>query len=615
MKCDYYNIVVSDLIDEIKRRVDILSLIGKYTRLTRKGNRYWACCPFHQEKTPSFTVNVEEGFFKCFGCGLGGNAIKFIQLAENLDFSEAIDFLVRELNIDRHQYSKYKHEPGAKSDRDMMFKAHTIASHFFVENLLKTTFGSQVQDYLTLRSISPSIARTFMLGVSLDAWNSLSDYLVKQGISQTILIKCGLGAFSDRDLRLYDRFRARLMFPIKDRHGQVIAFGGRALKEGDEPKYLNTGATPIYDKSNTLYGLDLSSSEIKQQKSVVLVEGYVDLISFWICGIKNVVASCGTALTAQQARTISRLSDNIYICYDGDLAGTEAAIKAVKLFLEIGFLPKIIKLPENMDPDDVRMKLGAEGLVEIYHQPISSMNFICNYFIQKNGREKEGQKRTLDAVCDIIKISTEALYIEEMSNEAGYMLNISRDLILSRMPKSKPLSSISPLKSNQSTSIEGTMENEIISLMSRNLEIRKKLLPVINCSLTDQEMNSKLLLFWQNNVDYEDYNDQLMMDHHDLLATNELTRIKNFEDSFWGLVKLMHFRLDNLEGIAETQFKKVMKDDDQSSKNILRSIKNELLKIRKQINIITESSQISVLIDIKDQLEKQNNLLIKKGAA
>ena len=304
---------IKDIIEEVKSRCDIVSTISQYIELKSSGINYKGLCPFHGEKTPSFYVNESKQIYKCFGCGEGGDVINFVMKMENLDFIDAVKVLAQkygiEINTNMDEESKKKLEK-IKKFQDI----HTEAARFYFSNL--HTKKNSGYAYLRSRGLDNKIIKKFGLGYSLASWNSLMDYLTSKGYSNKDLIECGLLAHKKESNKIYDKFRNRVMFPIFDYRGNVIGFGGRVLDDS-LPKYLNSPDTITFNKRYNLYGLNFSRKEIKN-KTLILVEGYMDLISLYQYGIKNVVATLGTALTKEQGMLIKRYADNVIISYDSD---------------------------------------------------------------------------------------------------------------------------------------------------------------------------------------------------------------------------------------------------------------------------------------------------------
>ena len=347
---------MKEIIEEIKARCDIASVIGDYIKIQPSGQNYKALCPFHVEKTPSFHISTAKQVYKCFGCGEGGDVINFVMKMENLDFMDAVRLLANRCGIDINfnidEETKQKIEL-SKKYQDI----HTEAARFYFANLVKSK--NRGYDYLRNRGLDDKTIKRFGLGYSQDSWNSLMDYLIEEkGYSQEELLECGLIGKSTKTDKYYDKFRNRVMFPIFDYRGNVIGFGGRVLDDS-LPKYLNSPDTLIFNKRHNLYGLNFARKNLSS-RTVILVEGYMDLISLYQYGIKIAVATLGTALTSQQARLIKRYADNVIISYDSDGPGTKASLRAIDILVEAGLSVKVLDLKDAKDPDEYVRKYGTD---------------------------------------------------------------------------------------------------------------------------------------------------------------------------------------------------------------------------------------------------------------
>ena len=392
-----------DKIEEVRSRADIVEIVGSHVRLRRAGRNFVGLCPFHNEKTPSFSVNAERGFFHCFGCGAGGSAFNFIMRVEGLTFPEAVRSLAKKygVTIPEHDVAG----PGA-GEREAMLKASEVASEFFAHVLWNTTDGALARDYLKSRGISVETARAFMLGFAPSRPASLAKALEKRGLRDAG-IKTGL-VKRDGD-GAYDMFRGRVMFPIRDAQGRAIAFGGRVL-DARLPKYINSPESPLYSKARTLYGLyearqAISSSASTGKDRAILVEGYFDVIALWQAGFKEAVAGCGTALTVDQLRVLSRYTKNVIACFDGDAAGRKASMRALEIFLQAGLLGRGIFIPTGFDPDTFIRERGAAAFTEL----IDKSELLVDYFIRDQIEKVGGPTAPLEKRLGAGKLIAEKL--------------------------------------------------------------------------------------------------------------------------------------------------------------------------------------------------------------
>jgi DNA primase len=344
---------------EIRARVDIASFIGQYVSLRKRGNDLVGLCPFHAEKTPSFHVHPDRGFFKCFGCGAGGDVMTFVQKLENLPFGDAVRMLAGKAGVELAPEDPRAGR--ARSEREAIYEANHLAVNYFMR-MLGSSAGTQARAYCQARGLSAETIERFHLGYAPDAWNGLTDELGRNGVELHTAAKAGLVKEGQRGY--YDFYRNRLMVPTYSTTGETIAFGGRAIGDG-EPKYLNTSTTPVYTKGRHLFALNLARRAAHADRTLIVVEGYLDCIALHQAGFENAVASLGTSFTAEQAVELSKYADYIYLCFDGDAAGSGAATKAVdiasKAIENTGSSVRIVLLPAGEDPDSyVRNRGPAE---------------------------------------------------------------------------------------------------------------------------------------------------------------------------------------------------------------------------------------------------------------
>jgi DNA primase len=349
-----------EFVDQLKSSIDIVKVAGEYVRLKRLGatGRYVGLCPFHQEKTPSFSVNQTRQFYKCFGCGVGGDTIKFVQEIEGLSFWETVKMLAERYGIPMPKRSDYS---DAESKlRGALMEMHVIAAKLFQENL-NGPQGVEARGYLNRRGVSQEVIDSFELGYAEPSGQALTRRLSERSFSVEQMEASGLVRKRNEGSGYYDSFRGRLMFPIHNESGKAIAFGGRAMNDEDQPKYLNSPETPIYKKTSTLYSLHRAREAVRRSGRVVLVEGYMDVIGVYAAGVKEVVASCGTALTNGQVRTMHRHADTVVVNFDPDTAGANATEKAIQLLLDEGLHVRVVALDGGLDPDEYCKRNGDEA--------------------------------------------------------------------------------------------------------------------------------------------------------------------------------------------------------------------------------------------------------------
>ncbi len=364
-------------IERIRQTADVADVIGDYVSLKKKGANLWACCPFHGEKSPSFSVSPAKGIYKCFGCGKAGDSIRFIMDIEGLGYGEALRHLAKKYGIEIQETVMTDEQLLAQNERESLLIVLNYAKNYYQNNLFKHEEGQSVgYPYFKERGFSDKTINTFELGYSLESWDAFTKEALKSGYNLEVLEKAGLTIIKENEQnpnpqspipnpKSFDRFRNRVTFPIHNVSGKVIAFGARILKtDKSQAKYLNSPETEVYHKSNVLYGIFQAKNAIRTKDVCYLVEGYTDVISLHQAGIENVVASSGTSLTIEQIRLIGRFTQNITVLYDGDTAGIKASLRGMDMILEEGLNVKLVVFPEGEDPDSYVQKIGSEAFVK-----------------------------------------------------------------------------------------------------------------------------------------------------------------------------------------------------------------------------------------------------------
>ncbi|MBN2328774.1 MAG: DNA primase [Candidatus Omnitrophica bacterium] len=385
-------------VDRVKQQIldqaDIVEVIGKYVRLQNRSGRFVGLCPFHKEKTPSFSVNAERGFFHCFGCGKGGNVIDFVMGVENLTYGEARRHLAAQLGI------RLDPPSGARRSRDEIDRYQLMdqAALFFVKRLQN---NQNALNYLQSREVRPEHIQQFGLGFAPNEWDGLLVEFRKRKIPEKVLEELGLIIPRKDGSGYYDRFRNRIMFPIRNTLGRVIAFGGRSLDPNDHAKYLNSNDTPLFNKSKVLYLLD-KAKDVLKERGAVLVEGYMDAISLHMRGFQQTVASLGTSLTLDHIQILRRYTKNYTVLYDGDSAGIRAAMRSVELFLESGHTVRAALLPEGMDPDDYIKQYGAEAMQKFLDDSMDGFEFYAEQSsIHHDAKTMQGKLEIVESVMPL----------------------------------------------------------------------------------------------------------------------------------------------------------------------------------------------------------------------
>src|ERR671926_1801920 len=364
-------------IDDLRRQADIVRVVSDYVTLKKKGANWMACCPFHQEKTPSFSVNPSKNIFYCFGCGKGGSVFNFVMELEGVPLPEMVD--------DKRFESKRK-------EADEVIQLNAWALEFWERHLAEENPEARAaREYVEGRGISEETRRVFRLGYAPNSWEALGNHLRSKGASIGQIERSGLVVKKDAG-GYYDRFRGRLIFPVMDAQGRPVAFGARAMRPGDEPKYLNSPETAAYTKGRHLFGLSVTRDEIRRRKFAILVEGYLDLIVPFQHGVRNVVASLGTALTQEQARLLGRFARKVVVNYDGDRAGINAAKRAIEVLLPEDFEVKVLVLPEGADPDEFVRAHGADEYNKRRGASVPHINFVLDQATRERSLRVPAQK-------------------------------------------------------------------------------------------------------------------------------------------------------------------------------------------------------------------------------
>lgn len=418
-----------DIVDQVRNVADIIEIAGQYTTLRQRGKKHVGLCPFHSEKDPSFTVDEEKQLFHCFGCGIGGDVFTLVMEKESLSFPEALKYLAEKYNIPLPQ--QRSKSPQDQKLEEKLFNISEKALAFFKKNLYNTQEGKRALDYLKKRNISEDTIQTLKIGYALNSWDSLLKFFQAKNISPDLLEKAGLALPRQKKNGYYDRFRERIIFPIFNPSGKVLAFGGRTLSDA-EPKYLNSPDTPIYSKGKLLYGLNFCKETIKEKGEAILVEGYTDFVSLYQAGIKNIIASLGTSLTSDQILQAKRFAHRIIVSYDADAAGKKAALRAISLSFEKGIQIKVLNLPSGLDPDSYMAKHGPDSFTNLVAESTPGLQFLMDCFLEEKKDEspEEKAKTARNVVEEIQKIPNSVVRSEYLKIASEY-LSVDEDLLRS----------------------------------------------------------------------------------------------------------------------------------------------------------------------------------------
>jgi DNA primase len=471
--------------EEIRSIINIADVVGRHVALKPAGQNLKGLCPFHKEKTPSFTVSPAKGIYYCFGCHKGGDVYNFLMELEGLTFPEALQQLADEAGVrlaprtDRQEPGPAPEsaESGAADEGSGISKAellsiNQLALEFFYQS---TRSCKPAIDYFLSRGLTRETIRDFKLGYAPDGWTSFLDFAKSKGVPGSSVAQAGLAIVKPETGRVYDRFRGRIMFPIFDTSKRPVGFAGRGMSPEATPKYLNSPETPLYQKSKILYGFHVTQQHIRESKSAIIVEGYMDFLSLYQAGVKNVIASSGTAFTDAHARTLRRFTQKIFLVFDGDAAGIEAAHRAIIVLAPYNFDIGVLTIPDDEDPDDYVKKNGAKGFSDLLK---SAQDYIA-FIVGKTARDYEssspmGKSRTLDALVPLVQSFTDSIVRERFYKEISETLSIGRDIINKRIRGTVTAQSSSS-RNNDGTIRDyfGTIEGNFIRILLTNPDLIK----------------------------------------------------------------------------------------------------------------------------------------------
>lgn len=532
--------IPEEKIEEIKASSNIVDIIGEYTDLKRAGSSYKGLCPFHNEKTPSFTVDDKKQLFHCFGCGAGGDVVSFIMQKEGLSYPDSLEYLANKAGIkmEYNYSSKYVSNPRNKE----LYEINKDIMMFYYKNLLTS---KEAITYLKNRSLSGKIVNRFMLGFAKNSWDDLCNYAEYKGYDKNDLEEIGLIKKSAKG-KYYDKYRNRIIFPIINHYGNVIGFGGRTIAE-EMPKYLNSPESDIFKKRFNLYGLNVYKKQKKDD--LILVEGYMDVIALNNHGIDYAVASLGTALTSDQAKLIKRYSNNVYICYDSDIAGIKATDKAIEIFLNQDIKPKIISLGEGNDPDDFIKKYGKDSFIDKKEKALDVYNYKYNKILDIYSSSKENEKyEKLDLFVKFLAEIKSDLTREIFINNVSTLFNIDKNTLNKAVNKynnnitykeesSKDFKNKQKVIVNSNPQKHNTHELEILRLIFNQRDAYLENKEFFDSALKDEKIiNTKEFIinkntekFDKNDEDYVYILNYIRDDANPIVIDELMDRIKLFE--------------------------------------------------------------------------------------
>jgi DNA primase len=438
--------VPPEILQQIRDRIDIIDLISTYVSLSKAGQNFKGLCPFHSEKTPSFSVNPVRQMFYCFGCSVGGDAFTFLMKQEGMDFMEALRELSQRTGVPLPERREAAGKTTSGLSRERYFHLYQLAASWYHRNLQEIPEGQVARDYLDQRGITRESWNTFQLGFVPEGWNGLSKWLEQQSVKPEELIQAGLVVRKESEdgtrISTYDRFRDRVMFPITDPRGQVVGFGGRILKDGASPKYLNSPETDLFYKGRSLYGMDKARQSATASGRFYLVEGYFDVIALHQNGIENAVAPLGTALTSDHVQILRRLAPSVMLVFDGDAAGIGAALRTLDLFMNSGIEVRVLLLPAGEDPDTFIRKNGVSAFRELEGKAATLLDFAIMSVLNKAKNDSiQDRVKRADDILAILHKTKNPIEKEEYLKVVSERLGIRPELLRKRLPTiSRPIS-------------------------------------------------------------------------------------------------------------------------------------------------------------------------------
>ena len=505
--------------DEVKQRTDIVDVVGQYVTLKKAGRNFTGLCPFHGEKTPSFFVFPERQNWHCFGCNTGGDVFAFIMKKEDMDFGDALRFLAQRAGVTIP--SKFEPEEG-KEEKEELYQINSAAAEYFHDLLLSSPAAEKARSYVANRGFSLQTVADFQLGFSLDSWESAKQHLMQVGYTESSLLKSGIIIEAESG-KIYDRFRGRLIFPIRDARGRVAGFGGRVLDDS-LPKYLNSPQTIIFDKSSIIYGVDRASGDIRKQDMAVIVEGYIDVITAHQNSICNVVASMGTSITETQVTTLKKLTKNLVLALDADAAGEEAMLRGVGYENTIGSEVKVILLPAGRDPDDViKEDTGTWQQLVKDATPIVDYTFdmvTAKLDLSAPKGKSLAVERLLPIIADMKDTVRQAHYLQKLAHLANMNVRNLESTLSNIKPRQGAYKAKSPKPETVSRALRPLVskpqEEYCLTLLLQHPELKaesESLLP----EYFENSINREIYTAWQDSDDQKSLKETLDIAIHEYL--------------------------------------------------------------------------------------------------
>ncbi len=471
--------IPEEAVDEIRQRADLVSLVNEYIKLERRGKNMVGLCPFHNEKTPSFSVSPDKQLYHCFGCGASGNAFSLIMQMENLNFPEAARYLADKFGV---TIPDRKVQSGVESLKDKIYRLNDLATRYYAYHLNNSESGKKAYNYLLKRGIKKEAIELFKLGYAPAGWTGFYNFALNKGAPSDLMVKSGLVS-PGKEKGYYDRFRDRVIFPIFNISGKVAGFGGRAMTEGNKsgPKYLNSPETPVFDKGSILYGLNLAREEIRKQKKAVVMEGYTDVITAYQEGIKNCVASLGTALTAEQGKLLRNQADTVVTAYDSDAAGQAATWRGLAILQSTGCLVQVTEMPEGSDPDTYIRENGPEVFQKLINRAVPLMEYRLQQLKKSYNLESDrGRIDFIEGIMPFLLAAVNQVEQDYYLRKAAELLGIEEDALRRELKKRRNYGTREQRKKDTSKEDEPQNikirpeEKILLSLMLQSKEIAEE---------------------------------------------------------------------------------------------------------------------------------------------
>ncbi|WP_432664607.1 DNA primase [Wukongibacter baidiensis] len=585
-----------DLIEEVSQRNNIVDIISEYINLKKAGRNHKGLCPFHNEKTPSFVVSDDKQLFHCFGCGEAGNIINFVMKIENLDFIDAIELLAEKSNIDLSRYQDSSQNSEKVSKKNKLYEINREAAIFFYKNLVKNK--NDGIKYLLNRGLTIDIIKKFGLGYAVNEWERLNRYLLTKGYAQELIYEAGLVIKRKEKKGYYDRFRNRVIFPIINTTKKIVGFGGRVLDDS-VPKYLNSPESPIFNKSNTLYGLNLARNELGKEKKLVVVEGYTDVISLYQFGIKNAVATLGTSLTKNHAQLFKRYCEEVIIAYDADTAGEAATIRGMDILNEAGCKVKVISLGDKMDPDDYIRNFGTDEFKAKIRRALPLTDYKIEQIKSKYDlNSNEGRISFINESIKVIKDLKSPVQIDIYSKRLAEEAKVAPNVIKSEIYGNN---------SDKKNQTKYNRKNRNFSPKSRQYEKQFKPMKMMEKNGSEEIEKSIISLCLSSKTNYDKITSQI--DEHDFLNENLMKVFSIIREIYKSSHKIdfntLIDRLDIEEAkrLKEMEKRVVQYDDvDKTIEELLISLKR--FKIDSEIKFIKEELKRLETTKNKDEGDK-----------